>query len=97
MTWLCNFPPENILILNSEEFFENTQSVLNVVISFLGLSPLNVKQVEVITSKTYNGNNKSFSPLQYLSTEDKEKMMAIYKHTNKPLLELLGWKDVEWN
>ena len=25
MTWLCNFPPENILILNSEEFFENTQ------------------------------------------------------------------------
>ena len=97
MTWLCNFPPENILILNSEEFFENTQSVLNVVISFLGLSPLNAKQVEVITSKTYNGNNKSFSPLQYLSTVDKEKMMAIYKHTNKPLLELLGWKDVEWN
>ena len=32
MTWLCNFPPENILILNSEEFFEeNTQ---NVVINF---------------------------------------------------------------
>ena len=97
MNWLCNFPPENILILNSEEFFEKTPTILEQVIEFLALSPLDIDTVEFITSTVYNQGSGFTHSHQHLSDLDRRKLMAIYKHTNKPLLQLLDWQNVNWN
>ena len=55
--WLCNAPAENILIINSEEFFQYTADILSKVIHFIGLSPLSNKTIASIVSQKYN-----FSP-----------------------------------
>ena len=96
MNWLCNFPPENILILNSEEFFEKTPTIFKQVIEFLGLSPLDQDTVELITSTIYNRGPGARQSHQHLSDLDRNKLMAIYEHTNKPLLQLLDWENVNW-
>ena len=94
MNWLCNFLPENILILNSEEFFHNTAAVFEEVIEFLGLPPLDPNTTSFITSTAYNSGKGG---VQGLSEMDRKKLRTVYKHTNQPLLRLLGWNDLEWS
>ena len=96
MNWLCNFPPENILILNSEEFFKKTSIIFEQVIRFLGLSQPDRDTIEFITSTVYNkGSGPKLSHHQF-SDLDRKKLMAIYKYSNRPLLSLLDWGGVEW-
>ena len=97
MNWLCNFPPENILILNSEEFYNNSQSILADVFEFLGLSPLDYNTLTSITSTVYNPGREYFPPHQCLGEVNKEKMMTIYKLSNQALFKLLNWDNVGWN
>ena len=97
MNWLCNFPPENILVLSSEEFFSETQAVYEEVIEFLGLPPLDPNTTAFITSTAYNQGRGGEGRDQRLSELDRKKLRAVYKHTNKPLLTLLGWEDIDWS
>ena len=97
MNWLCNFPPENILILNSEEFFKKTSVILEQVIRFLGLAQLDRDTIEFITSAVYNKGSGPKHSHHHFSDLDRKKLMAIYKHSNRALLSLLGWGGAEWS
>ena len=97
MNWLCNFPPENILIINSEEYFEKTTTILEQVTRFLGLEPFDDDTAKFVTSTVYNKGMEAPHSYQELSDLDKKKLLSIYKFANKPLLQLLDWKHVKWN
>ena len=96
MNWLCNFPPENILVLSSEEFFANAQAVYEDVVSFLGLPLLDQNTTEFITATAYNQGRGDEKSHQKLSEMDKKQLKAVYKNTNRPLLQLLGWEGLKW-
>ena len=97
--WLCNFPSENILILNSEEFFNKTKIIFSQVLDFVGLRPLDDGVLNEITQVKYNygGKVKDEPDHRLLSSSDKEKLQAIYKRFNKKLFDLLKWHDVNWS
>lgn len=95
--WLCNFPPENILIVNSEEFYRNTTLILNQVYQFLGLKPLKDETLKWITASVFNKGKYSVPPYQQLSTADRKKLFRVYESFNRALFRLLGWHDVQWN
>ena len=97
MNWLCNFPPENILIINSEEFFEKTATILEQVTRFLGLESFDNDTAKFVTSTVYNKGMEAPHSYQELSELDKNKLLSIYKFANTPLLQLLDWKHVKWN
>ena len=95
--WLCNFPRENILVVNTEEFFANTTEILGQVLDFVGLKPLKENLLKAITSKVYNMGKNSIHPNLRLSIVDRERLLQVYEPFNKALFGILGWKTVEWN
>lgn len=100
MNWLCNFPPENILVLNSEEFFSNTSILLKQVLDFIGLRDLKESVYDEITSQKYNSRKGAELPAyQTLSASEIEKLTAVFNPYNKALYSLLGWSKfaTKWN
>lgn len=95
MNWLCNYPSENIIILNSEEFYQNTSEILKQVYQFLGLQPLSKDHRNLITSFVFNKGSKTILSHQILQTSDRKKLNALYKSFNKGLMKLLTW-DIDW-
>ena len=94
MNWLCNFPAENILIINSEEFFRNSTKILDIVFQFLGLRTLDSTTYEWITSAVYNkGRYKHIPEYQTLSYSKKKSLLGVYKPFNRALLEFLQWNN----
>ena len=99
LNWLCNFPPENILIINSEEFFANSSVILDQVVQFLGLKQLQWHEYEQITNKVYNeGNYSHTSKAHIMPAKMKQKLLEIYEPFNAVLLKLLEWPlhSVNW-
>lgn len=96
LNWLCNFPAENILIVNSEEFFHSPSKILDIVVQFLGLRRLDGETYDWITSAVYNRGKYSVPHYQRLSHTDKVTLLGVYRPFNKVLLELLGWSDSIW-
>ncbi len=90
LNWLCNFPAENILIINSEEFFRKPIKILDIAVQFLGLKRLDQKTYELMTRATYNKGK--FNPQQGLSEGDISNLLEVYK----ALLELLQWNNSQW-
>ena len=98
MNWLCNFPPENILVINSEEFYRNTSVILKQVLQFLDLRPLPQDTLSWITSTVYNqGKYYEIPPYQRLTPMDGKKLARVYEPFNRALFELLDWKTVNWS
>ena len=97
LNWLCNFPAENILILNSEEFYRNPSSILDIVYQFLELKRLNLETYNWITSSTYNRGKYNVPYYQKLSLKDKTNLLGVYRPFNKVLLNLLQWQDLQWH
>ena len=95
MNWLCNYPSENIIILNSEEFYQNTSEILKQVYQFLGLQPLSNDHRNLITSFVFNKGSQTVLSHQILQKSDRKKLNALYKSFNKELMKLLTW-DVDW-
>ena len=96
--WLCNFPSENFLILNSEEFFNKTKIIFSQVLDFVGLRPLDDGVLNEIVKVKYNygGKVEDEPDHRLLSSSDKEKLQAIYKPFNEKLFDLLKWHNVNW-
>ena len=93
--WLCNFPAENILILNSEEFFQKTAKILKQVFQFLGLSSLPEESYNA--TAVYNqGNYKNIPPHQRLTEAYRSKLRLAYKPFNEALFQLLDWRNMRW-
>ena len=97
MNWLCNFPSENILILNSEEFYRDTAYAVNQVMEFLSLAPLTEEYLKNVTSKAYNAGHHEDRALRHrLDTADKKLIRKVYRYSNEALLNLLNWKHIDW-
>ncbi len=97
LNWLCNFPQENIMVVNSEELFRNTTRVLAQVFNFIGLSPLSESTLESITNHVYNNGNYSVPARLQLSLKQRTRLTNLYKPYNKALFELLDWTTLEWS
>ena len=96
--WLCNFPAENILILNTEEFYNNSKHVFSHVLNFVGLKPFDDEILNTITQVKYNYDFEVEDEPDYrqLSSSDRKRLLTIYKPFNKKLNDLLKW-DVNWS
>jgi len=96
--WLCNFPAENILILNAEEFYDNSSRIFSQVLDFVGLRPLDDGILNTITKVKYNYGGKVEDELDFrvLSSSDKKALLTIYKPFNEKLFDLLRW-HINWS
>lgn len=96
LNWMCNFPAENILIINSEEFYHNTSVILNQVFQFLGLHPLQKEELEKIVGVAYNqGSYENLPKHQVLTKGDRQKLNKMFEPFNQELLKLLKW-NIDW-
>ena len=96
--WLCNFPRENIMVMNSEEFFANPSQSLRQIFGFVGLNPLDEGTLMSFTSEVYNQgryNDKDMHSYQ-LSDWDRKMLLTVYKPFNEALFDLLNW-NTDWN
>lgn len=93
MNWLCTVPLENVLIVNSEEFFVYPARILGQVLEFLKLSELDEATLHSITSAVYNEGSYDVRSSLKVSDSGRERLDQLYEGYNKPLLELLSWKD----
>ena len=96
MNWLCNFPSENILIVNSEEFYSKPSVILDQVFQFLGLKRLEEETYHWITSSVYNRGRHNISEFQTLSYLDRKKLAGVYRAMNEELFSILDWNNVDW-
>jgi len=97
--WLCNVPAENILILNSDEFFHRTADILSEVIRFIGLSPLSNETIASIVSQKYNANpDLKLEQSQHLLTQtERQRIKDLYRPFNSKLLDFLQWPNTLWS
>lgn len=79
--WMNWFPEEQILILKSEEFFQNTYEVINQVFEFLGLDPFTIPRTDIKRKGEYLTN---------MSEETRRKLDEFYAPYNEKLYQLLG-------
>ena len=97
MNWLCNFPKENILFLNSEEMFTYPIDIYKTVLKFLGLKPLQEQKIGEITSLIYNKGIKPNKRQHHLNDNDTAMLNNIYKPLNDRLFQLLNWHNINWS
>ena len=96
--WLCNYPyHNNILILNSEEFYTNTSTILKQVYQFLGLSSLTNEQRQLITSFVFNKGKEPLLPHHQLQPSDRKKLSTLYAPFNTALFQQLKWPTLAWS
>jgi hypothetical protein len=86
-SWFKEFPKEQFLILNSEEFYENPSRVFLETINFLGL-----EKWEPESYKTFNKTKDSLN----ISAETKAKLIAYFKPHNEKLFTLIS-KRYNWD
>lgn len=80
--WLAVFPRENVLVCESERFFERPDEVVNDVADFLGLPATSSTNV----SEPYNVGGYS----SRFSAADRDYLTAIYAEDRAKLQALLG-------
>lgn len=83
--WMNNFPPENILIIQSESFFTETYRVMEQVWEFLSISPQN-------QAKHIPYNVGSYFPV---TPEIKQKLQEFFIPYNQELESFLG-REFNW-
>ena len=98
--WLCNFPSENILLLNSEEFRKFPANILQLVLNFINLELFDDYKLNVVVNVTYNDgkhHKDTFYDLQLLN-EVYKKLDNVYRSHNSDLFKMLHWNDttVDW-
>lgn len=94
MNWLCNFSSQNIMVINSEEFYRHTSRVMTQVFKFLGLSPI-AEQTYAHNTVFNKGNCHSKDNCQLPKTLLKE-LEDFYQPFNDALFELLEWNSMCW-
>lgn len=96
MNWLCSFPSENILLINSEEFYSNTSVIYSQVLQFLGLEMLATDTLGWITSIAYNRGQHRLLEHQKLSLQQQNELNQLYTPFNEELFQLMDWQNVDW-
>jgi len=100
VNWLCNFPPENILVVNSEEFNRSTSDVLQQVLEFIHLVPFTEHKMKIVVNVTYNYRQKRYhgGPEDNLMRDAVKSLDEFYRSYNKELFDMLHWNSslVDW-
>jgi hypothetical protein len=78
--WLSHFPPEQVHIILSEDFYAHTEQVYAGVLAFLGLAPMDLGHADV-----FNGTAD-----QSLAPELRARLDARFVEDNRALERLLG-------
>lgn len=84
--WFQFFPREQILILRSEDMYENTAEVFKQTCRHIGVSEIVLPEFRVF------GRPKRSSPL---SPETRERLYEFFRPHNQRLYELIG-RDMGW-
>lgn len=88
--WQACFPPEQVLVMKSEDLFDDPQSTTERVFQFLGLSPRPLRDVSV---------RKKGSYAEKMDAETRGSLAAFYRPHNEALYAHLGrnfgWEQ-EW-
>ena len=91
--WLCSYPRNKIMIINSEQFFASPQVVINEVLQFLSLNPMNLNDT---TTVVHNKGVYSSVARHKLDSYEKNKLSKLYQPLNQALINLLGWNELQW-
>jgi hypothetical protein len=78
--WTKFYPNEQILIIKSEDFFDNPEKTTNQVFKFLDLPPFKLKEYKVIRKGNYDKMNPS----------TQKKLQEYFKPYNERLYQFLG-------
>ncbi|MBR9921787.1 MAG: sulfotransferase domain-containing protein [Bacteroidetes bacterium] len=84
--WLRYFPMEQMLILNSEDFFADPMDALNQVYEFVGLSSFTPPDLKAYNSREYAS----------LDPEVRAELQAHYRPHNEKLFDLIG-RRFDWD
>lgn len=87
-TWFSLFPPEQFLILNSEDFFHDPDVVYQQVLKFLGLAPFQLPAYQSFNARAKNNSG--------MSAALREKLALYYAASNQQLYQFLQ-RDFHWN
>lgn len=93
--WLCNFPSENILLLNSEEFRESPAEILQLVMDFINYAPYDDYKLNFVVNITYNeGRSREETGNDlHLINEVHKKLNNFYRTHNKHFFTILHWNN----
>jgi len=80
--WLREFPREQFLFIQTEEFLKNTETIYRQALEFLNLSPLKINDYKRYKEREYK-NSK-------IDTALRKKLVEYFKPHNEKLYELLG-------
>ncbi|OHU85819.1 MULTISPECIES: sulfotransferase domain-containing protein [Pseudoalteromonas] len=86
--WMARFGEENVLILDSAEYFKGRQPTLERVQKFLGLSVIDIPEY---------GEKANENPIKFPRPEQSsnDKLSEFYRPYNQKLFALLG-RDFDW-
>ena len=96
MNWICSYPRDKILVLNSEQFFDTPGEVMRTVFDFLGLRELSLSELQNTTAVVHNKGRYSSAARHKLGTFERNKLSQLYHLFNRALFELLDWDAVQW-
>ena len=91
--WFEYFPRENFILWRTEDFREQSSGYLTQLTARLGLTEVDRKWADEITSPRYN--QYEYNITQVLRKEDRETLQKIFKPFNKQLQVMLG-KEYSW-
>jgi len=97
--WLRLFSHEQIMIIQSERFFENEANTMNEVADFLGLEPFEFQAADELQRRWDAGApNASKMPLEYPAIDDATRRLLadFFEPYNQQLYQLIG-ADYAWD
>jgi hypothetical protein len=88
--WSEFFPKEQMLVLKSEDFFENPQHTLKAAFDFLGLPAWEPEASEIIPKKRNKGDYE-----KKVDSSTRRRLEEYFEPHNRRLYDFLG-KDLGW-
>jgi hypothetical protein len=97
--WLRLFPRQQLMIIQSEKFFENEADTMNEVAEFLGLESFEFQAAEQLQRSWDAGARNLFEkPREYATMDDatRKKLTDFFEPYNQQLYRLID-EDYGWN
>ncbi len=97
--WLRLFPRQQLMIIQSESFFENEAELMNEVTEFLGLEPFEFQSADQLQRSWGGGASNLFeNPQDYAAMDDVSRRLLadFFEPYNQQLYRLID-EDFGWN
>ena len=95
--YLTMFPRENILIMESDEFYSNEQQVLDQIADFLSIPRFDYTPTGVLKESWGGGASNTHHPHDYqdIHPDTRQKLQEFFEPYNQQLYSLIG-KNFGW-